>query len=143
MSSSPASDRGPISQKLETAQAVRHADGSDSYEMQEGVVSRKWQGTDADRKEMSQLGRVQELRVSFEEDKRIPFGHSSWDIILTVLTAKLPIHLDGRLCVYLDRDMGGASHDSREHPDEWRNCGRDLGIPHCLRWVPFRVSLDR
>ena len=65
MSSSPASD-GPIQQKLETAQAVRQADDADVYEMQEGAVKRKWQGTEADRKEMSQLGRVQELRVSLK-----------------------------------------------------------------------------
>lgn len=63
MSSSPSLD-GPIQQKLETAQAVRQADDADVYEMQEGAVKRKWQGTEADRKEMSQLGRVQELRVS-------------------------------------------------------------------------------
>ena len=63
MSASPASD-GPIQQKLETAQAVRQADDADVYEMQAGAVKRKWQGTEADRKEMSQLGRVQELRVS-------------------------------------------------------------------------------
>lgn len=52
--------------KIETAEAVRHTDDGDAFEMQEGVVKRKWQGTEADRKEMSQLGRVQELRVSFE-----------------------------------------------------------------------------
>jgi len=49
---------------METAEAARHAEDADAYEMQEGAVKRKWQGTDADRKEMSQLGRVQELRVS-------------------------------------------------------------------------------
>ena len=65
MVSSPASD-GPIQQKLETAQAVRQADDADVYEMQAGAVERKWQGTEADRKEMSQLGRVQELRVSLK-----------------------------------------------------------------------------
>ena len=62
-------DNSPVQQKLETAAAVRHADDSDVMEMQEGAVKRKWQGTEADRKEMSQLGRVQELRVSIE---RIP-----------------------------------------------------------------------
>lgn len=68
VSSAFAGGNGHIQQKLETAEAVRHADDSDVFEMQEGVaaVKRKWQGTDADRKEMSQLGRVQELRVSFE-----------------------------------------------------------------------------
>jgi hypothetical protein len=45
---------------------VRQADDADVYEMQEGAVKRKWQGTEADRKEMSQLGRVQELRVSLK-----------------------------------------------------------------------------
>lgn len=59
-------DNGLVQQKLETAAAVRHADDSDAFEMQERAVKRKWQGTEADRKEMSQLGRVQELRVSAE-----------------------------------------------------------------------------
>jgi hypothetical protein len=63
-SSSSATSNGPIQQKVETAEAVRHTEDADTYEMQEGAVKRKWQGTDADRKEMSQLGRVQELRVS-------------------------------------------------------------------------------
>lgn len=63
--SASASAQGPAQQKVETAEAVRHADDGDGYEMQEveGAVNRKWQGTAADRKEMSQLGRVQELRV--------------------------------------------------------------------------------
>lgn len=65
-SSSSATSNGPFQQKVETAEAVRHADDADTYEMQEGAVKRKWLGTDADRKEMSQLGRVQELRVSQE-----------------------------------------------------------------------------
>ena len=67
-SSSSATSNGPISQKIETAEAVRRADDADTFEMQEGAVKRKWQGTDEDRKEMSQLGRVQELRVSSRID---------------------------------------------------------------------------
>jgi stringent starvation protein B len=59
-----AGENGQFQQKLETAEAVRHADDSDVFEMREVAVSRKWQGTEIDRKEMSQLGRVQELRVS-------------------------------------------------------------------------------
>lgn len=66
MASAFAQNHGAIQHKKETAEAVRHADDTDAYEMQEGAVSRKWQGTEADRKEMSQLGRVQELRVSLE-----------------------------------------------------------------------------
>jgi hypothetical protein len=64
-------------QKLETAQAVRQADDADGFEMQEGAVKRKWQGTEADRKEMSQLGRVQELRVSAERvlEDRLATAH--------------------------------------------------------------------
>ena len=65
-SSASTMDNSPVQQKLETAAAVRHADDSDVMEMQEGAVKRKWQGTEADRKEMSQLGRVQELRVSLD-----------------------------------------------------------------------------
>jgi predicted secreted Zn-dependent protease len=61
-----ATENGHVQQKLETAEAVRHADDSDVFEMQEVAVKRKWQGTETDRKEMSQLGRVQELRVSLE-----------------------------------------------------------------------------
>jgi len=84
MSASPASD-GPIQQKLETAQAVRRADDSDVYEMQDGAVKRKWQGTEADRREMSQLGRVQELRVSLERENGKPPGHDAWYNTLTCL----------------------------------------------------------
>jgi hypothetical protein len=61
-----AGENGHVQQKLETAEAVRHADDSDVFEMREVAVSRKWQGTEIDRKEMSQLGRVQELRVSLK-----------------------------------------------------------------------------
>jgi len=111
--------------------------------MQEGVVSRKWQGTDADRKEMSQLGRVQELRVSLQEDTSIPCRRSSWNMFLTSIPEKLPIHLHGWLCMYLDRNMGGAPHNPYKHPDERRNCRRDMGIPHRLRWFPLRVPLNR
>lgn len=47
------------------AEQVRaaHADNEDGFEMSEGAVARKWQGTAVDRKDMSELGRVQELRV--------------------------------------------------------------------------------
>lgn len=37
-------------------------DQEDEYEMN-AVVASKWQGTEADRRDMSQLGKVQELRV--------------------------------------------------------------------------------
>lgn len=36
----------------------------DAFELSEYAVKRKWQGTEADRREMSALGRVQQLRVS-------------------------------------------------------------------------------
>lgn len=42
-------------------EAMYARDYEDGMEM--GPVSKKWQGTDADRHEMSMLGRVQELRV--------------------------------------------------------------------------------
>jgi len=45
------------------AGAPRELADNYAYEMQERAVSRKWQGTEADRKDMSALGRVQELRV--------------------------------------------------------------------------------
>ncbi|OQN95295.1 hypothetical protein B0A48_18526 [Cryoendolithus antarcticus] len=40
-----------------------YGEDEDAFEMADGVVAKKWQDTDADRKDMSQLGRVQELRV--------------------------------------------------------------------------------
>lgn len=77
---------GHIQQKLETAEAVRHADDSDVFEMQEGAVKRKWQGTDADRREMSQLGRVQELRVSYQKEfTSVQSGQDEWSMFLTFL----------------------------------------------------------
>ena len=72
-----------MQQKLETAQAVRHADDSDVFEMQAGAVKRKWQGTEADRKEMSQLGRVQELRVSPKSIHGDYRHDGTWNAFLT------------------------------------------------------------
>ena len=142
MSSSPASD-GPIQQKLETAQAVRQADDADVYEMQEGAVKRKWQGTEADRKEMSQLGRVQELRVSL---KGILGDRHSWPRRIIHITdmslEKLPVYLHGRLCVHIDRDMGSPSYDSCEHLDQRWHGGSYLGIPHCFHRLLFRLLID-
>jgi len=42
-------------------------DEEDSYEMN-APVAKKWQGTVADRQDMSALGRVQELRVRYSTD---------------------------------------------------------------------------
>lgn len=42
-------------------------DEEDSYEMN-APVAKKWQGTVADRQDMSALGRVQELRVRHSTD---------------------------------------------------------------------------
>lgn len=66
MASSPSSYQGQqevFNQKAAGEGAVRYPEDDYAYEMQEGAVSRKWQGTEADRKDMSALGRVQELRV--------------------------------------------------------------------------------
>lgn len=38
----------------------------DAFELPGFAVAKKWQGTAADKKDMVQLGRVQELRVCFE-----------------------------------------------------------------------------
>lgn len=50
------------------AQHVRaaYANNEDEYEMTDTVVAKKWRGTEMDRKDMSQLGKVQELRVRID-----------------------------------------------------------------------------
>lgn len=57
------------------AQHVRaaYANHEDEYEMAGATVAKKWQGTDVDRRDMSTLGKVQELRVSPSD-----IGPDSW-----------------------------------------------------------------
>jgi len=56
---------------------------------------------------------------------------------------KFPVHIHGRLRVYLDRNMGGPSDDPYEHFDEWWNCRCDLGIFDRFHWLLFRLSFYR
>jgi hypothetical protein len=66
----------PVDNPREAAQQVRiaYANDEDDMPMSDAAVAKKWQGTEVDRKDMSVLGRVQELRVEL----RIP-GHA-WTI---------------------------------------------------------------
>lgn len=62
-------------------------DEEDSYEMN-APVAKKWQGTVADRQDMSALGRVQELRRNFRFISILGFGCtliSTWEVIITTL----------------------------------------------------------
>ncbi|KAF2724727.1 amino acid transporter [Polychaeton citri CBS 116435] len=62
--------------------------------MQEGAVPRKYQGTLADRKDMSQLGKVQELRRNFKFLSILGFGCTliaTWEVIATTLSTSLPL----------------------------------------------------
>ncbi len=49
---------------MDSKQDVHVHGEEDGYEMEHATVPKKWQGTDADKHDMSVLGRVQELRVS-------------------------------------------------------------------------------
>jgi len=74
--SSSASDASaPVESKIiaEQVRAAYDNDG-DAYELAEAPVAKKWQGTAADRKDMSQLGRVQELRRNFQFLSILGFG---------------------------------------------------------------------
>ena len=62
-SSSSPYNKGIFGQTTDGDGAKAYTQDGRSYKMPEGVVSQKWQGTEADRKVMSTLGRVQELRV--------------------------------------------------------------------------------
>ncbi|KAL1583925.1 hypothetical protein WHR41_07354 [Cladosporium halotolerans] len=80
---------GATQHKVETAEAVRHADDGDAYEMQPGAVKKKWQGTEADRREMSQLGRLQELRRNFQFTSMVGFACTliaTWEVLLTTIS---------------------------------------------------------
>ena len=71
-------------------------------------------------------------------------GHDAWyDILTCCVLEELPIHIHGRLRVYLDRNMGGPPHDPYEHFDEWWDCWCDLGISHRFHWLFFRLSFYR
>lgn len=58
-SSPPSKEDGRVRMTFESTE-------EDAYELSEYAVAKKWRGTPADRKDMSQLGRVQQLRVSGE-----------------------------------------------------------------------------
>jgi len=66
MSGATPSSHGPIDDSKTTAQQVRaaYADDNGRVAMPETAVAMEWQGTDMDRKDMSDLGKVQELRVN-------------------------------------------------------------------------------
>ena len=60
------SSHEPVDDPKNTAKQVRaaYADDNGRIAMPETAVAMEWQGTDMDRKDMSDLGKVQELRVS-------------------------------------------------------------------------------
>lgn len=46
-------------------------DDDEGFELSGYAVKKKWQGTEADRREMSALGRVQQLRVSSQKESSL------------------------------------------------------------------------
>ncbi|PPJ50565.1 hypothetical protein CBER1_06298 [Cercospora berteroae] len=64
----------------------------DAYELSEYAVAKKWRGTPADRKDMSQLGRVQQLRRNFQFLSILGFGCTliaTWEVLLTTIASVL------------------------------------------------------
>ncbi|KAI5364589.1 Putative amino acid/polyamine transporter I [Septoria linicola] len=64
----------------------------DGFELSEYAVAKKWQGTAADRKDMSQLGRVQQLRRNFQFLSILGFGCTliaTWEVMLTTISSVL------------------------------------------------------
>nr|POE89966.1 hypothetical protein CFP56_20435 [Quercus suber] len=123
-----------------------HAGGyqhnDDEYELNDGVVARKWQGTAADRKDMSQLGRVQELRVCRKLDcidasNRLASG------LLTFCVAELCIPVHPRIWLHLDRYLGSAHHHLDYFIDRWRHRWPAVGIYYHRHRLFLRLHVHR
>ncbi|KAI6820140.1 amino acid transporter-like protein [Hortaea werneckii] len=91
--SSSASDASATMGPKQVAENVRATyDNEDDFEMTEGAVAKKWQGTAADRRDMSALGRVQELRRNFQFLGILGFACTliaTWEVIVTTLGTSL------------------------------------------------------
>ncbi|KAK4495356.1 hypothetical protein PRZ48_013687 [Zasmidium cellare] len=67
-------------------------DDDEGFELSEYAVKKKWQGTEADRREMSALGRVQQLRRNFQFLSIVGLGCTliaTWEVLLTTITSVL------------------------------------------------------
>ncbi|KAK0932411.1 hypothetical protein LTR29_016014 [Friedmanniomyces endolithicus] len=92
--SSSASDASAAVESKTIAEQVRagYAEDDEGIQMTEGAVAHRWQGTAADKKDMSQLGRVQELRRNFQFMSILGFGCTliaTWEVLVTTLLTSL------------------------------------------------------
>lgn len=55
-----------LGEQVRTTVADPGDDYEDGYELSDHAVAKKWQGTAADKKDMANLGRVQQLRVGLQ-----------------------------------------------------------------------------
>ncbi|PIB01044.1 Choline transport protein [Cercospora beticola] len=84
-SSPPSKEDGRVRMTFESTE-------EDAYELSEYAVAKKWRGTPADRKDMSQLGRVQQLRRNFQFLSILGFGCTliaTWEVLLTTIASVL------------------------------------------------------
>ncbi|CAK1358973.1 unnamed protein product [Cercospora beticola] len=84
-SSPPSKEDGRVRMTFESTE-------EDAYELPEYAVAKKWRGTPADRKDMSQLGRVQQLRRNFQFLSILGFGCTliaTWEVLLTTIASVL------------------------------------------------------
>ncbi|KAK5168302.1 uncharacterized protein LTR77_006871 [Saxophila tyrrhenica] len=89
----PRSSGEPVDKPVAYAHQVRAAhSGEDEMGVAEVMVSEKWQGTDVDRRDMSQLGKVQELRRNFHFLSILGFACclvATWEVLLTTIITSL------------------------------------------------------
>jgi amino acid permease (GABA permease) len=63
-----------------------------AHDLQDGTIELKYRGTEADQRDMSTLGRVQELRRNFRFTSMIGFACTliaTWEVLLTTLVTSL------------------------------------------------------
>lgn len=92
--SSHSSDHAGMDPKFVSEQVrATYADDTDGIELADHhPVAQKWRGTDADRKDMSQLGRVQELRRNFHFLSILGFACTliaTWEVLVCTLSTSL------------------------------------------------------
>lgn len=92
--SSSASDVSAAIEPKMVAERVRAThDHDDDMELEDSTgIAKKWQGTAADRRDMRELGRSQELRRNFQFLSILGFGCTliaTWEVLVTTLITSL------------------------------------------------------
>ncbi|KAM3421995.1 hypothetical protein BST61_g2372 [Cercospora zeina] len=85
-------DSSPRSKENGQVRMALDSSEEDAHELSEYAVAKKWRGTPADRKDMSQLGRVQQLRRNFQFLSILGFGCTliaTWEVLLTTISSVL------------------------------------------------------